>query len=243
MEDRENRVPAAGGSGRGDEAAYPERPEDAEFLRTLTLNEAEIRDVMNRLADAYPDAGCALHFRTPFQLLVAVVLSAQTTDKKVNQVTPSLFERCPTAFEMASLTEVELQDAIRTIGLYRNKAKNLIGLSRMLVEKYDGEVPEDQKLLEELPGVGRKSANVVMAEAFGHQRIAVDTHVFRVSSRIGLVCEKNVLDTEKALMRVLPEDRWTEMHHTIIFHGRQVCHARKPACGECVLSGLCLQRI
>lgn len=207
------------------------------------LNKTEVSKVLDLLAQTYPDAGCALNYGTPFQLLTAVALSAQTTDKKVNQITEHLFERCPTAAEMAQIDELELQEIIRTIGLYKNKAKNLIAMSRILMEKYDGEVPEDQELLVQLPGVGRKTANVVMAEAFGHQRIAVDTHVFRVANRIGLTEEDDVLKTELALMKAIPENKWSDSHHWLIWHGRNICAARKPACDTCPLNEICLKKI
>ncbi len=204
------------------------------------LNETEIRAVLDGLAEAYPDADCALHFQTPYQLLAAVMLSAQTTDKKVNEVTEHLFRDYPEAKDMIRIPEEELQQILRPIGFYRNKASHLLELSRMLVEQYDGVVPEDQALLEKLPGIGRKSANVVMSVAFGHPRIAVDTHVFRVSNRIGLADEKDVLKTEQTLMKVIPEAEWTRNHHRLIWHGRRVCHARKPECGSCPVAAYCL---
>ena len=198
--------------------------------------------VLQLLAETYPDAQCALNHGSPFQLLVAVVLSAQTTDKKVNQVTGGLFEAYPTAAELAAASEEDVQDHIRVIGMFRQKSKNIIALSRILEEKYGGQVPEDQELLMELPGVGRKTANVVMSVAFGHQRIAVDTHVFRVSNRIGLACGKDVYETELSLMENIPENQWTANHHRIIFHGRQICHASKPQCDICPLDGICMKK-
>ena len=203
------------------------------------LNEKHITEVLDRLIEQYPDADCALDHRNVFELLVAVVLSAQTTDVSVNKVTPALFEKYPTPQALAEATEEDLQEILRRIGMYKTKAKNIKKLAMQLVSEFDGQVPEDQKLLESLPGVGRKTANVVMAVGFGHQRIAVDTHVFRVSNRIGLVSEKDVLKTEQALMKTLPEDRWTEAHHSLIFHGRRCCDARKPKCEECVIAHIC----
>ena len=203
------------------------------------LNEKNIIEVLDRLIEQYPDADCALDHRNVFELLVAVVLSAQTTDVSVNKVTPGLFEKYPTPQALAEATEEDLQEILRRIGMYKTKAKNIKKLAMQLVSEFDGQVPEDQKLLESLPGVGRKTANVVMAVGFGHQRIAVDTHVFRVSNRIGLVSEKDVLKTELALMKTLPEERWTEAHHSLIFPGRRCCDARKPKCGECVISHIC----
>ena len=199
----------------------------------------EVTEILDRLDEQYPDADCALDHRNVFELLIAVVLSAQTTDVSVNKVTPALFEKYPTPEALAAATEEDLQEILRRIGMYKTKARNIRKLSAQLIAEFNGQVPEDQKLLESLPGVGRKTANVVMAVGFGHQRIAVDTHVFRVSNRIGLVSEKDVLKTEMALMDTLPEERWTEAHHSLIFHGRRCCDARKPKCEECVISHIC----
>ena len=203
------------------------------------LDKKETEELVQRMMEAYPDARCALDHGDRFQLLVAVVLSAQTTDVSVNKVTPALFAKAPDAFAMAAMPEEEISEIIRTIGMYRTKAHNVKALSAALVEKYDGEVPGDYDRLVELPGVGRKTANVVLAEAFGQQRIAVDTHVFRLANRIGLVCEKDVVKTEEGLMKVLPEDHWTAMHHALIWHGRRVCTARKPDCENCCIEGIC----
>lgn len=203
------------------------------------LRENEITEILDRLDEQYPDADCALDHRNVFELLIAVVLSAQTTDVSVNKVTPQLFEKYPTPQALAEAAEENLQEILRRIGMYKTKARNIKKLAMQLVAEFDGQVPEDQKMLESLPGVGRKTANVVMAVGFGHQRIAVDTHVFRVSNRIGLVSEKDVLKTELALMEVLPEDRWSNAHHSLIFHGRRCCDARKPKCEECVISHIC----
>lgn len=208
-----------------------------------TLKKQDTEKALRILADTYPDAGCALDYGTPYQLLVAVTLSAQTTDKKVNQVTEGLFKLCPTAAEMSVFDNAELERILKPIGMYKTKAKNVINLSRILMEKYGGEVPEDQELLMELPGVGRKTANVVMSVAFGHQRIAVDTHVFRVANRIGITDEKDVLNTELALMKAIPEDQWTVNHHRLIWHGRNLCSARKPDCEACPLNGICLKKM
>lgn len=205
----------------------------------MRFNKEQINDMLDKLEMTYPDADCALNHSSVFQLLVAVVLSAQTTDKSVNVVTEDLFRLYPDAHALSSITEEELQERIRRIGMYKTKAKNVLALARKLVEEYDGQVPEDYEKLIELPGVGRKTANVVLAVGFGHQRIAVDTHVFRVSNRIGLVDEKDVLKTELALMEVIPEHRWSRTHHSLIFHGRNCCDARKPRCEECCISSYC----
>ncbi len=206
------------------------------------LTSEEVRVVLNILKEMYPEASCELVHRTPFQLLAAVMLSAQTTDKRVNQVTEELFPKYPDAAAMSKADPAELQRILKPIGMYKTKTDKLLKLSRMLMDEYNGVVPEDQQLLEKLPGIGRKSANVVMADAFGHQRIAVDTHVFRVTNRIGLVSEKDVLSTEKSLMKVLPEDQWTACHHRLIWHGRRICSARSPKCGNCGLSAVCLKK-
>ena len=190
-----------------------------------------------------PVAESELRYKDPYQLLVAVILSAQCTDKRVNMTTPALFERFPTPQRMAEATPEEIYPYIKSISYPNNKAKNLAGMARMLVSEFGGEVPSDLDQLQRLPGVGRKTANVVLSVGFGHQRIAVDTHVFRVSNRIGLVDEKDVLSTEKALMKVIPEDQWTVNHHRLIWHGRTLCTARKPQCGECPLLGICLQKM
>lgn len=203
------------------------------------MEKNQIKEVLDTLEATYPEAGCALDYANVFQLLIAVVLSAQTTDKSVNVVTVPLFETYPDAQALAEADLEDLQQILKRIGMYKTKSKNIKNLAIQLVEKYDGQVPEDYDKLVELPGVGRKTANVVLAEGFGHQRIAVDTHVFRVTNRIGLVKEKNVLKTELALMKAIPEERWSRAHHSFIFHGRNCCAARKPKCEECSIQALC----
>ena len=207
------------------------------------LKKAEIQPLVDKLLELYPNAECALHFGTVYQLIVAVALSAQTTDKSVNEVTPALFERCPDAHSMAQISEEELQSLIKRIGMYKTKSKNIIAMAKMLVEKYDGEVPEDYDKLVELPGVGRKTANVVLSVGFGHQRIAVDTHVFRLANRMGFVKETDVLKTELGLMKAVPEQYWSALHHALIWHGRQVCDARKPQCETCGVCELCKKNL
>lgn len=199
------------------------------------LTRKQVIEVIDRLEEAYPDAKCALDYDSVFHLVLAVVLSAQTTDVSVNKITPELFSKYPEPADLAAADQKDVEAIIKTIGLYKNKTKNIIALAKALVEDYDSVVPGDFTELQKLPGIGRKTANVVISEAFGGQRIAVDTHVFRVSNRIGLVKEKDVLNTEKALMKVLPEDRWTRTHHLLIFHGRRCCTARNPKCDMCVL--------
>ena len=196
--------------------------------------------ILQELERLYPDAKPALHFDNPYQLLVAVILSAQCTDVKVNMVTPALFAAYPDAQALSQAEPEQIEPYIRTCGLYHNKAKNLVLMARALVRDHGGEVPADHAALEALPGVGRKTANVVMSCAFGADAIAVDTHVFRVSNRLGLADANDVLKTEQQLMQHIPREKWSLAHHWIIFHGRRVCAARKPACERCTLRPYCL---
>ena len=203
------------------------------------FTEAEVNKTFDILREAYPDAQCALNHENVFELLVAVALSAQTTDKSVNSVTPVLFEKYHDAKAMAFADEEEVRGMLKKIGMYKTKTKNLLAMAQMLVGEYDGVVPGTYSELVKLPGVGRKTANVVLSVGFGEQRIAVDTHVFRVSNKIGLVNEKDVLRTELALMEVIPKERWSEAHHSLIFHGRNCCSAINPKCGQCPIADLC----
>ena len=203
------------------------------------VKQEDINEILDRLEMQYPDAECALHHEKVYQLLVAVALSAQTTDKSVNQVTPALFRKYPDPASLAAADVSEVEACLKRIGMYRTKAKNIIGMAKVLTAEYDGQVPEDYDALVSLPGVGRKTANVVLSVGFGEQRIAVDTHVFRVANRIGLVHEKDVLKTELALMDRIPQERWSRTHHSLIFHGRQCCDARKPDCEHCAVSEFC----
>ena len=196
--------------------------------------------VMAELQKLYPEAKPELHFANPFETLIAIILSAQCTDKRVNMVTARLFPRYPDAFAMAKLTPEELEPMIRECGLYRNKAKNIIAASRALVEQYGGVVPDTREELMKLPGVGQKTAGVVLLAAFGDDQIPVDTHVFRVSRRIGLADANTPEKVEQQLRELLPRDIWSLGHHLIIWHGRRCCHARAPECGRCPLNnGLC----
>lgn len=196
-------------------------------------------EVVDTLIAEYPDAGCALDHKSVFQLLVATVLSAQTTDASVNRVTPALFKKAPDAKRMAKLSAEEISEYIHSIGMYRQKAKHVKELSEILTEKYGGNVPQSFDALTSLPGVGRKTANVVLSVGFGEEHLAVDTHVQRLANKIGLVETDNVLGTELALMKAIPENRWTKAHHALIFHGRRVCHARKPDCENCCIENIC----
>lgn len=197
------------------------------------------RKILDTLAKMYPDAHCELNFKNPFELLIATILSAQSTDKQVNIVTKSLFEKLPAPENYVSLTEEELATEIRGLGLYRNKSRNILLTCKILVDQYDGQVPQTRKQLEELPGVGRKTANVVLSNAFGVPALAVDTHVQRVSNRLALADSKNPLETEKQLNRKVPRKEWTDTHHRLIWHGRRVCTARNPKCHQCELLSYC----
>jgi endonuclease-3 len=200
---------------------------------------AAVREFFRRLAEARPHPTTELEYATAFQLLVAVVLSAQATDKSVNLATRGLFAAAPTPEAMLTLGEEGVASHIRTIGLYRNKAKNVVALSRLLLERHGGEVPSRREALEALPGVGRKTANVVLNTVFGEPVMAVDTHIFRVANRTGLAPGKDVRAVEQALLRRVPKEYLHDAHHWLILHGRYVCTARKPHCGECVARDLC----
>ncbi len=198
-----------------------------------------VREIVNRLKEEYPDVRCELDFETPLQLLIATVLSAQTTDKQVNKVTAKLFADCPNLEALLQLSKDEIKEYIRTLGFYNSKADHLYLLFRQLANDFHGEVPRTMDELTTLSGVGRKTANVVMSNAFGAPAIAVDTHVFRVSNRIGLAHAENVEKTEQQLMEAIDRDLWTLCHHLLIFHGRRCCSARKPNCENCVIRAYC----
>lgn len=206
---------------------------------TRTSTREHARVVNARLADEHPDARCALDFTTPLELLVATVLSAQTTDKRVNEVTPELFARFPDAAAYAAAAREDLERILRPLGFFRTKAASLQGLGAALVAEHGGEVPADQKALVALPGVGRKTANVVLGDAFGIPGLTVDTHVGRLARRLGWTREKDPVKVERDLSEVIAPEQWTIAGHRLIFHGRRVCHSRRPACGACVLADLC----
>ncbi len=203
------------------------------------LSEADVKKALAALGANYPNPKPELLFTTPYELLVATMLSAQSTDRQVNICTRRLFPVYNTAAEIAALTEDELFPYIKSCGLYQTKGRNIIAASKLLMEKYGGEVPPDRDALTELPGVGRKTANVVVSNAFKIPAIAVDTHVFRVANRIGLANAKDVLNTEKQLMQAIPKEDWGDAHHWLIFHGRRVCDARKPRCADCCVNDVC----
>lgn len=203
------------------------------------MNAEKRRQLYERLAKANPNPTTELNYRSPFELLVSVVLSAQATDVSVNKATAKLFAVANTADTILSLGEDRLKPYIRTIGLFNSKAKNILGACEILVEQHDGQVPRNREALEALPGVGRKTANVILNTAFGEPTIAVDTHIFRVSNRTGLATGKDVLAVEKKLERFTPDEFKRDAHHWLILHGRYVCKARKPNCPECLITDLC----
>lgn len=195
--------------------------------------------VIKLLKKEHPNTKCQLNHKTPFQLLVATILSAQTTDKKVNEITEGLFEDFPALDDFLLLTRGELEGRIKQIGLYRNKSKHILLMCRQLKEQFNGEVPKTLEDLMSLAGVGRKTANVVLSNAFGVPAIAVDTHVFRVSNRIGLADAKDVLNTELQLQEAIDKNLWILVHRLLIFHGRKYCYARNPNCVECIIREYC----
>ena len=194
------------------------------------------------LEETYRGAKPELHFSIPFELLIAVILSAQCTDKRVNITTARLFKKAATPAAIVALGISGLEEEIKDCGLFRNKAKNIMATCRMLVEEFGGEVPSDYDTLLKLPGVGRKTANVVTSVAFGRPAIAVDTHVFRIANRLKLAVGETPLAVEKGLMKVIPREKWSAAHHWLIYHGRRVCKANRPLCGECPLADVCPSR-
>jgi endonuclease-3 len=208
-------------------------------MRTSLSQEARARRIVRLLAKAYPDAHCALCHEDALQLLIATILSAQCTDARVNMVTPALFVRYPDARSFANANPSELEAMIRSTGFFRNKARNIIACCRALVDQHGAEVPATMEELVPLPGIGRKTANVILGNAFGVPGITVDTHVARLSYRLGLTTHTDPVKIERDLMRLIPKKEWTMFSHRLIFHGRQVCFARKPLCEQCVLLQVC----
>lgn len=207
------------------------------------LTKKEVESVLNILEDYFPDAKAELHFSTPYELLVATILSAQCTDVRVNKVTEELFKKANTPEAMLELGRENLEKEIHSCGFYNNKSKNILGASEKIIEDFEGEVPSSMEDLMSLSGVGRKTANVVRSVAFGIPSIAVDTHVFRVANRIGIVEEKTPEKTEESLMKRIKKERWTKAHHLFIFLGRRVCKSQKPKCEICPVSEICRKRI
>jgi endonuclease III len=206
------------------------------------MNKAKRHEIFSRLQQANPEPTTELVYSDPFELLVAVILSAQATDVSVNKATAKLYPVANTPEAILALGEAGLKRYVKTIGLYNSKASNIIKTCQILIEKHGGKVPEDQRELEALPGVGRKTANVVRNTAFGHPTIAVDTHIFRVSNRTGIAPGKTVLEVEKKLLKFVPPEFRQDAHHWLILHGRYTCIARKPRCGSCVIDDLCEYR-
>jgi endonuclease-3 len=197
-------------------------------------------EIYKRLVEHYPDAHCALDFKTPFQLLVATILSAQCTDKRVNMVTPALFKRYRRPADMAEAKPEELEEMIKSTGFFRNKTKSLLAMSRAVAEDHGGQVPDTMEELVQLPGVGRKTANVVLGNAFDkNEGVVVDTHVGRVSARLGLTKQTDPVKVEQDLAKLFPREQWTMLAHLLIQHGRQICEARRPKCEICFLSDIC----
>ena len=206
---------------------------------TTDAKKRRARPILTRLAKAYPDARIALDFRTPLELLVATILSAQCTDERVNMVTPALFRKYRTAQDYARADTGTFEEEIRSTGFYRSKTKSILGMARALVERHRGEVPGEREALMELPGVGLKTANVVLGNAFGQQAVAVDTHVFRVSQRLGLAKSDDPDEIHDQLVAILPRTGLTQATHLLITHGRGTCTARRPACPTCPVRALC----
>ncbi len=203
------------------------------------MNKTKRTEMFSRWQRANPKPTTELVYKNPFELLIAVILSAQATDVGVNKATKGLFKATGTPVKMAALGLAGIKKHIKTIGLYNTKAKNVLATCKILVQEYDGQVPQDREALEALPGVGRKTANVVLNTAFGQPTIAVDTHIFRVSNRTGIAPGKNVIEVEKRLLRLVPEQFKLDAHHWLILHGRYVCKARTPLCPECTIADLC----
>ena len=208
-------------------------------LSAASAPELRAPEVNRRLAQEYPDARCALDYDSPLQLLIATVLSAQCTDERVNSVTPELFARYPEAADYAAAQRSDLESILRPLGFQRAKAGHLLGIGEKLVADFQGEVPRTVKELTSLPGVGRKTALVVLGNAFGIPGLTVDTHFGRLMQRLGLTEEKTPVKIERDIAKLVPEEEWTMFSHRVIFHGRQVCHARTPECGACVLRDMC----
>jgi len=225
---------------RKGQASGPVRPEGVSRRESASARSCRAEVIVGRLREAYPDSHCSLDFASPFQLVIATILSAQCTDKRVNMVTPELFRRWPDAVALAGATPRDLEAVIRSTGFFRAKAKSLLGCAQALVDRHSGEVPQTIEELVRLPGVGRKTANVVLGTAFGiASGVVVDTHVGRISRRLGLTRAADAVRAERDLVRVLPRDHWIAFSHQLIEHGRGVCSARRPVCDDCSLLDLC----
>jgi endonuclease-3 len=240
-----NRTTGRKGAGRGRGASAPKPAKPVKRTKKTGAKEfsppepKRVQAVIKSLDKLYPKASCTLDHNSPLQLLVATILSAQCTDERVNMVTPDLFKRYPKAMDFAEADLPELEEMIRSTGFFRNKAKSIKGMAQGLVKDHEGQVPDDIKKLVKLPGVGRKTANVVLGDAFGVPGITVDTHVGRVCRRLEFTDATDAVKAEYALMEIIPQRRWTKFSHQVILHGRQVCHARKPICPECGILPQC----
>ncbi len=202
-----------------------------------------VEEILDHLEELFPDAHCELDHRNSYEMAIAVILSAQTTDASVNRVTPALFERFPDIASLAAGERAEIEELISSLGLYRAKARSIQGFAQGVMDRYDGEIPQTMKDLTSLPGVGRKCANVIQSECFGVPALAVDTHVTRISKRLGLCYQKDDPETiERKLKRKIPKERWSKTHHQMIFFGRYLCHARKPECGRCPFTAICHEK-
>lgn len=233
------RTPASRSGARAKKRAAKTAPR-AKARKKLAPAATRSPEIFDRLHHAYPDARCALDFQTPFQLLIATILSAQCTDKRVNMVTPALFGRYATPAALAAAKLEQLEDVIRSTGFFRNKAKSLVGMAAAIEERHGGTVPSEMEHLVKLPGVGRKTANVILGNAFGRDEgVVVDTHVARLSQRLALTRQSDPAKIEQDLMGLFPRHHWTLLAHLLIEHGRQVCVARTPRCQHCVVSDLC----
>jgi endonuclease-3 len=233
------KAPGGAPSKRTPRAGAP-APRSSAVAKYDPLAPERVREILKRLDERYPKATCALHHRSPWELLVATILSAQCTDSRVNMVTPALFQKYPTVEHFAALQPEELEPDIRSTGFFRNKSKSLVGAAKKLVSDFGGEVPNDMEKLLSLPGVARKTANVVLGTWFCNATgVVVDTHVTRVSHRLQLTREQNAEKIEQDLMKIIPRERWIDFSHQVIWHGRQLCIARSPKCAECPLENLC----
>ena len=218
----------------------PSKPRSKPRTRRLAPAAERAPEIYSRLSTEYPDARCALDHVNPYQLLVATILSAQCTDKRVNMVTPALFAKYPDARALSAAKPEELEEMIRSTGFFRNKTKSLLGMSTRVTESHEGAIPDSMELLVQLPGVGRKTANVVLGNAFGKDEgVVVDTHVSRLSQRLGLSRETDPVKIEQDLMALFPRSQWTMLSHLLISHGRTICEARRPICERCVVNELC----
>lgn len=216
------------------------RPQKRVAKKRGTALRTQALEILDRLKREYPDAHCELDFQSPLQLLIATILSAQCTDKRVNIVTPDLFRALPDAASLAKADPERVEDLIRTTGFFRNKTKSLIGMAAAVTDRHGGNVPSTMEELVALPGVGRKTANVILGNAFGmNEGVVVDTHVGRLSVRLGLTSETDPVKVEKALMPLFPRDAWALLSHLLIFHGRRICIARNPQCADCILNDIC----